>query len=130
QDTFIPMGIELHVNTPHHPQGRAIVEILNRRINEGTRRVPDWPKHLPELILGYNLTTHDTLGYSPAALAFGRTLDPFPVTQLLQDLERRQENLEAERAQAAQNQDFQHVPSELPWGLFCFVVIGVAFGFI
>ncbi|EZG42912.1 hypothetical protein GNI_208970 [Gregarina niphandrodes] len=58
------------------PQARAPVEIINRHLNNFFRTPEElprtWPFQLKLLVQQYNLTHHESLGFSPAALLFGR----------------------------------------------------------
>ena len=63
--------------TPYHPQGdgqvdrlnKAIVKILSKLIEEQQR---DWAAYVPKALLAYNSSVHDSTGYTPFRLMFGR----------------------------------------------------------
>ncbi|EZG60601.1 hypothetical protein GNI_090080 [Gregarina niphandrodes] len=67
-------------NAPGFPQARAPVEIINRHLNNFFRTPEElprtWPFQLRLLAQQYNLTHHESLGFSPAALLFGRQTPP------------------------------------------------------
>ena len=63
--------------TPYHPQGdgqverlnKSIVKILCKLIEERQR---DWAAYVPKALLAYNSSVHDSTGYTPYRLMFGR----------------------------------------------------------
>ena len=63
--------------TPFHPMGNGSCERFNRTLINmlGTLTIgkkKHWPKHLGMLVLSYNATPHDSTGFSPFFLFFGR----------------------------------------------------------
>ena len=70
-------GVERSRTTPYHPQGNGITERFNRTLIEllGTMEVSKkqkWSEHIDEVVRAYNVTRHDTTGYSPHFLMFGQ----------------------------------------------------------
>ena len=63
--------------TPYHPMGNGIAERFNSTLLNmlGTldpKKKADWKSHVGSLVHAYNCTKHDTTGFSPYYLMFGR----------------------------------------------------------
>lgn len=70
-------GIQKSHTTPYHPMGNGVVERYNRTLGNMIRALPPhskarWPQMLRMLTFCYNCTEHETTGFAPFFLMFGR----------------------------------------------------------
>lgn len=81
-------GIQKSHTTPYHPMGNGVVERYNRTLGNMIRSLPAhskarWPQMLQMLTFCYNCTEHETTGFAPFFLMFGR-IPRLPVDVLFQ----------------------------------------------
>ncbi|XP_055366431.1 uncharacterized protein LOC129604370 [Betta splendens] len=70
-------GVQKSHTTPYHPMGNGSCERMNRTLGNMIRALPPrvkrrWPETLKSLTFAYNCTAHETTGYAPFLLMFGR----------------------------------------------------------
>nr|XP_021332419.1 uncharacterized protein LOC110439844 [Danio rerio] len=70
-------GVKKSHTTPYHPMGNGITERFNRTLGNMIRALPPqskakWPQSLQMLTFCYNCTVHETTGFAPFYLMFGR----------------------------------------------------------
>ena len=70
-------GTQKSQTTPYHPMGNGLAERFNSTLINmlGTlepHQKVDWKSHVGAMVHAYNCTKHDTTGYSPYFLMFGR----------------------------------------------------------
>lgn len=75
--------------TPYHPMGNGVAERFNRTLGDMIRSLPPqpkakWPQLLQLLTFCYNCTEHETTGFAPFYLVFGR-IPHLPVDMMFQD---------------------------------------------
>uniref|UniRef100_A0A3B1JBI6 Gypsy retrotransposon integrase-like protein 1 n=1 Tax=Astyanax mexicanus TaxID=7994 RepID=A0A3B1JBI6_ASTMX len=71
-------GVNKSRTTSYHPMGNGHVERFNRTLGSMIRTLPPrakqkWPQMLQTLTFVYNCTAHESTGYAPFFLMFGRT---------------------------------------------------------
>ena len=84
-------GVKKMRTTPYHPQCNGMVERMNQTVLGMLRTLPEknksrWPESLDKLIYAYNCTIHDTTGFAPHFLMFGRH-PKLPIDLILDDQE-------------------------------------------
>lgn len=70
-------GVSKSRTTAYHPMGNGITERFNRTLGTMIRSLPlrskdKWPQQIQTLTFAYNSTVHETTGYAPFQLMFGR----------------------------------------------------------
>lgn len=70
-------GVQKSHTTPYHPMGNGSVERFNRTLGNMIRALSpeakhSWPERLQTLMFMYNCTSHETTGYPPFYLMYGR----------------------------------------------------------
>lgn len=71
-------GVSKSHTTAYHPMGNGATERFNRTLGSMLRSLPlkekhKWPQQIQTLTFAYNATVHETTGYAPFQLMFGRT---------------------------------------------------------
>lgn len=70
-------GVTKSHTTAYHPMGNGGTERFNRTLGNMLRSLPlrakqQWPQQIQTLTFAYNATVHETTGYAPFHLMFGR----------------------------------------------------------
>lgn len=70
-------GVSKSRTTAYHPMGNGGTERFNRTLGSMLRSLPlkekhKWPQQIQTLTFAYNATIHETTGYAPFQLMFGR----------------------------------------------------------
>lgn len=81
-------GVQKSHTTPYHPMGNGVAERFNRTLGDMIRSLPPpskakWPQMLKQLTFCYNCTEHETTGFAPFYLVFGR-IPRLPVDVMFQ----------------------------------------------
>lgn len=85
-------GVKKSRTTPYHPMGNGQTERFNRTLGNMIRALAPrdkckWPQMLQTLTFAYNCTAHETTGYAPFYLMFGR-IPRLPVDVMFHNAER------------------------------------------
>lgn len=72
------LGIERTQTSAYHPQGNGQVERFNRTLKNMLAKVTqqnqkDWDVHLPRVLFAYRTSIHESTGFSPYYINFGRS---------------------------------------------------------
>ena len=70
-------GMEKSRTSPYHPMGNGLTERFNRTLISMLRTISpnqklEWKKHIAPLVHAYNCMRHESTGFSPYELLFGR----------------------------------------------------------
>ena len=70
-------GVEKSCTTPYHAMGNGMTERFNQSLLNmlgtlGEEQKIDWKSFVPSLVHAYNCTRHESTGYTPYELMFGR----------------------------------------------------------
>lgn len=92
QELLLIAGVKKSRTTAYHPMGNGIVERFNRTLRSMIRALPPrskqkWPQMLQTLTFAYNCTAHESTGYAPFYLMYGR-IPRLPVEVMFHDVER------------------------------------------
>ncbi|XP_041482248.1 uncharacterized protein LOC121429309 [Lytechinus variegatus] len=73
------LGVSQFHTTPYHPMANGACERFNGTLKQMLRRMcqecpKDWDRYLPALLFAYREVPHESLGYSPFELMYGRTV--------------------------------------------------------
>uniref|UniRef100_A0A8C5M8Z4 Gypsy retrotransposon integrase-like protein 1 n=1 Tax=Leptobrachium leishanense TaxID=445787 RepID=A0A8C5M8Z4_9ANUR len=76
-ELLILAGVAKSHTTAYHPMGNGETERFNRTLGNMLRSLPlkekhNWPAQIQTLTFAYNATVHETTGYAPFQLMFGR----------------------------------------------------------
>ena len=85
-------GVRKSRTTAYHPMGNGMVERFNRTLGSMIRALPPrakqkWPQMLQTLTFAYNCTAHESTGYAPFYLMYGR-IPRLPIDVMFHNVER------------------------------------------
>uniref|UniRef100_A0AAY4D4L4 Gypsy retrotransposon integrase-like protein 1 n=1 Tax=Denticeps clupeoides TaxID=299321 RepID=A0AAY4D4L4_9TELE len=92
QELMQVAGVMKSRTTAYHPMGNGQAERFNRTLGGMIRALPPrakqkWPQVLQTLTFAYNCTAHESTGYAPFYLMFGR-IPRLPVDVMFHNVER------------------------------------------
>ena len=92
QELLLVSGVKKSRTTAYHPMGNGLVERFNRTLGGMIRALPPrskqkWPQMLQTLTFAYNCTAHESTGYAPFYLMYGR-IPRLPVDVMFHTVER------------------------------------------
>lgn len=92
QELLLIAGVKKSRTTAYHPMGNGIVEHFNRTLGSMIRALPPrseqkCPQMLQTLTFAYNCTAHESTGYAPFYLMYGR-IPSLPVDVMFHNVER------------------------------------------
>jgi len=91
-ELLLVAGVRKSRTTAYHPMGNGHVERFNRTLGGMIRALPPrakqhWPQMLQSLTFAYNCTAHESTGFAPFYLMFGR-IPRLPVDVMFSSVER------------------------------------------
>uniref|UniRef100_A0A669EIA0 Gypsy retrotransposon integrase-like protein 1 n=1 Tax=Oreochromis niloticus TaxID=8128 RepID=A0A669EIA0_ORENI len=83
-------GVAKSLTSPYHPMGNGTTERFNRTLGNMLRSLPPrskqkWPQMIQSMTFVYNCTAHETTGFAPFYLMFGR-VPRLPVDLMFRDV--------------------------------------------
>lgn len=92
RELLLIAGVKKSRTTAYHPMGNGAVERFNRTLGSMIRALPPrskqkWPQMLQTLTFAYNCTAHESTGYAPFYLMYGR-IPRLPVDVMFHNVER------------------------------------------
>uniref|UniRef100_A0A8B9GYV3 Integrase catalytic domain-containing protein n=1 Tax=Astyanax mexicanus TaxID=7994 RepID=A0A8B9GYV3_ASTMX len=94
-------GVKKTRTTIYHPMGNGQVERFNRTLGNMIRALPPrskqkWPQMLQTLTFAYNCTAHESTGYAPFYLMYGR-IPRLPVDVMFSNIARDNDIMDYDR---------------------------------
>lgn len=76
-ELLVLSGVSKSHTSPYHPMGNGTMERFNHTLGNMLRSLPPtskqkWPQMIQSLTFAHNCTTHETTGFVPLCLMFGR----------------------------------------------------------
>uniref|UniRef100_A0A3Q3JX63 Gypsy retrotransposon integrase-like protein 1 n=1 Tax=Monopterus albus TaxID=43700 RepID=A0A3Q3JX63_MONAL len=116
-ELFQLAGVAKSRTTAYHPMGNGGTERFNRTLSSMLRTLPGakqhWPEQIQTLTFAYNATIHETTGYAPFFLMFGR-VPRLPVDIMFSTVLNDSDTVDYDSYAKSLLADLKNVPKDTP----------------